>query len=197
MATIHINLLDWRAARRERRQQQFGVAAGMTAALAAGVVAIGLLAVNTALSNQNERNEFLKGQIAEMDRQIKEIQELEKTKADLIARMEVIQQLQKDRSDIVHFFDEMVTILPDGVYVTTVKQQGNKITIDGVAESNGRISTYLKNLDASEWFSDPRLVVIKAQQDQFRRLSNFTLSVTAFAEKHGPAAGAEEGEVLE
>ncbi|MGH8529354.1 MAG: PilN domain-containing protein [Nevskiales bacterium] len=197
MATIHINLLDWRAARRERRKQQFGVAAGMTAALAAGVVAIGLLAVNTALGNQNERNEFLKGQIAEMDRQIKEIQELEKTKADLIARMEVIQQLQKDRSDIVHFFDEMVSILPDGVYVTSVKQQGNKITIDGVAESNGRISTYLKNLDASEWFSDPRLVVIKAQQDQFRRLSNFTLSVTAFAEKHGPATGAEEGEVLE
>lgn len=196
MATIHINLLDWRAARRERRKQQFGVAAGMTAALAAGIVVIGLLAVNTALSNQNERNEFLKGQIAEMDRQIKEIQELEKTKADLIARMEVIQQLQKDRSDIVHFFDEMVNILPDGVYVTSVKQQGNKITIDGVAESNGRISTYLKNLDASEWFSDPRLVVIKAQQDQFRRLSNFTLSVTAFAEKKG-ATGAEEGEVLE
>ncbi len=196
MATIHINLLDWRAARRERRKQQFGVAAGMTAALAAGIVVIGLLAVNTALSNQNERNEFLKGQIAEMDRQIKEIQELEKTKANLIARMEVIQQLQKDRSDIVHFFDEMVNILPDGVYVTSVKQQGNKITIDGVAESNGRISTYLKNLDASEWFSDPRLVVIKAQQDQFRRLSNFTLSVTAFAEKKG-ATGAEEGEVLE
>ncbi len=196
MATIHINLLDWRAARRERRKQQFGVAAGMTAAAAAGVVAIGLLAVNTALSNQSERNAFLQAQIQEMDRQIKEIQELEKTKADLLARMEVIQQLQKDRSDIVHFFDEMVNILPDGVFVTSIKQQGNKITIEGVAESNGRISTYLKNLDASEWFSDPKLVVIKSKQEQFRRLSNFTLTAVAFAKKPGES-GAEEEEVLQ
>ncbi len=192
MATIHINLLDWRAARRERRKQQFTVAAGMTAAAAAAIVGIGWLAVTTALNQQIERNNFLRGQIAEMDRQIKEIQELENTKANLIARMEVIQQLQKDRSDIVHFFDEMVNILPDGVYLTSVKQQGNKITLDGVAESNGRISTYLKSLDASEWFSDPRLVVIKAQQDKFRRLSNFTLSATAFAKKRGDTAGEEE-----
>ena len=196
MATIHINLLDWRAARRERRKQQFAVAAGMTAAAAAGIVAVGLLAVNTALGNQNERNAFLQAQIQEMDRQIKEIQELEKTKADLIARMEVIQQLQKDRSDIVHFFDEMVNILPDGVYITQIKQQGNKITIDGVAESNGRISTYIKNLDASEYFSDPRLVVIKSKQEQFRRLSNFTLTAVAFAKKQGEGDEAEE-EVLQ
>lgn len=182
---VRINLLDWRAERRQRRQQQFGVAAGVSAAAAAAIVLGTLMAVKSQVEYQTQRNDFLKQQIALMDKQIEEIKNLEKTKANLIARMEVIQKLQKTRSDIVHFYDEMVSLLPDGLYLTSIKLQGNRVTLDGVAESNGYISTYLKSLDSSEWFSDARLVVIKTRKDQLRRVADFTITVTAFQKAQG------------
>ena len=142
------------------------------------MVVIGYVAMDAAVSHQQARNQYLTQQIAELDKQIKEIQELEKVKQNLLARMRVIEQLQQSRSATVHFFDEVINTLPDGVYLTSVKQSGQNVTIDGVAESNGRISSYLKNLDGSPWFKDPKLVVIKTSDKSKLRSSEFELQVT-------------------
>lgn len=172
--TTHINLLDWR---RERRKREFVATLGLGIAAAAGLVLAGWMLANGELEYQHTRNEFLRGQIREMDQRIKEIQELERVRANLLARMRVIEELQASRSASVHFFDELVNTLPEGVSLTGVKQQGDQVSLDGVAESNGRISTYMKNLDASPWFTDPRLIVIKTSESGQRRKASFQLQV--------------------
>lgn len=173
-----INLLDWRSARRQKRKQQFTVMALGTFLGSALVVLVGYLAMDQAVSHQQSRNSILQNEITALDKQIKEIQELQKTRSNLLARMRVIEQLQQSRSATVHFFDEIVNTLPDGVYLTGVKQSGNDVTLDGIAESNGRISAYMKNLDASPWFKDPKLVVIKTSDKNHLRSSEFQLKVT-------------------
>jgi type IV pilus assembly protein PilN len=173
-----INLLDWRSARRQKRKQQFTMLAGITLLASLAVVGIAYLAMDQAVSHQQERNKILQNEITQLDKQIKEIQELQKTRSDLLARMRVIEQLQQSRSATVHFFDEIINTLPDGVYLTAIKQAGNDVTLDGVAESNGRISAYMKNLDASPWFKDPKLVVIRTSDKNRLRNSEFQLKVT-------------------
>lgn len=175
--SIHINLLDWRQARRERRKQEFIASMGLALVVAAAVVGGSYLVVDGELQYQQSRNEFLNAQIREMDQKIKEIQELERVRANLIARMRVIEELQASRTASVHFFDELVNTLPEGVYLTGFKQTGQQVVLDGVAESNGRISTYMKNLDASAWFADPRLVVIKTNEANRTRRGQFQLRV--------------------
>lgn len=175
--TIHINLLDWRKARRERRKQEFVASLGLSLAIAGGIVGASWMLMDGELTNQLARNDFLRGQIKEMDLKIKEIEELERTRDNLLSRMRVIEELQASRTASVHFFDELVNTLPDGVNLTGVKQQGGAVTLDGIAESNGRVSTYMKNLDASPWFSDPRLVVIKTNEKDRRRKGDFQLVV--------------------
>lgn len=173
-----INLLDWRSARRQKRKQQFAVMAGITLLASAAAVLIAYLAMTEAVSHQQERNKILQNEIALLDKQIKEIQELQKTRANLLARMRVIEQLQQSRSATVHFFDEIINTLPDGVYLTSIKQGGNDVTLDGIAESNGRISAYMKNLDASPWFKDSKLVVIRTSDKGRMRNSDFQLQVS-------------------
>ncbi len=155
---------------------------------AAGVVVLGMLSMNRAIENQMGRNQVLKDEIVLIEKQIKEIEELEKVRDNLLARMQVIEQLQQSRAQIVHYFDELVNTVPEGVYLTSVKQQGTTTAIDGVAESNGRVSTYMKTLDASPWFSDPRLIVIKTTESGARRLSNFSLQVSEVTPSAAPAA---------
>ena len=175
--TTHINLLDWRKVRRDRRKQEFATGMGLGLALGAAVVGLGYMNMSSAYDNQVARNDYLRTQIQEMDQKITEIKELERVKNNLLARMRVIEELQASRSAMVHFFDEVINTLPDGVNVTSIKQQGNLITVDGIAESNGRISTYMKNLDASPWFDNPRLVIIKSNEKDKRRASEFQLQV--------------------
>ena len=172
-----INLLDWRAARRERRRQEFTTRFGLGVLVALSILGLAWMSMNNAIANQQNRNEYLKQQIAEIDQKIKEIEELEKVKQNLLARMRVIEQLQSSRSATVHFFDELVNTLPDGIMLTSIKQTGDTVQIDGVAESNGRISTYIKNLEASPWFNNPRLVVIKTSEKNKQREGAFTLQV--------------------
>ena len=172
-----INLLDWRAARREKRRQEFVARMGLGVVAALGLVALGWMMMGNAVSRQQERNSYLTQQIAEIDQKIKEIEELEKVKQNLLARMRVIEQLQSSRSATVHFFDEIVNTLPDGITLTGVQQNGDKVQINGIAESNGRISTYMKNLEASPWFADPKLVVIKTSEQNRQREGQFTLQV--------------------
>lgn len=174
---IRINLLDWRAQRRERRKRQFNAMLGAAAVTSAGLVAISIMLAGNAVDHQNARNDYLRQQIAEVDLKIKEIQELEKVKRNLLSRMRVIEELQASRSATVHFFDELVNTLPEGVNLTSVKQTGTGVVIEGIAESNARVSTYMKNLDASKWFADPKLVVIKTSEKNSQRQSEFQLQV--------------------
>ena len=194
MAT-RINLLDWRSERRERRKKQFVVMMGIGLGVGVVVVGIALFLMKSTMAYQQSRNDFLKQEITAVDQKIKEIQELERVKENLLARMQVIEQLQASRSATVHFFDEIVSTLPDGVYLTAVKQQGSGVTIDGIAESNGRVSTYMKNLDASDWFADPRLVVIKTTEQNRLRQSEFTLQDTNLTKPGAPKT--DDSEVLQ
>ncbi|HET7797018.1 MAG TPA: PilN domain-containing protein [Nevskia sp.] len=184
MAT-RINLLDWRAARRARRKQQFLTLLGLGIGASAALLGLGYVTVTEAVAHQQSRNQYLSTQISDLDKQIKEIQELEKVKANLVSRMNVIQQLQESRSATVHFFDEIVNTLPDGIFLSSVKQSGQSVTIEGIAESSGRISAYLKNLDSSPWFKDPKLVVIKTGEKNKQRNSEFTLQVTNLTKASG------------
>ncbi|WP_295685490.1 PilN domain-containing protein [uncultured Nevskia sp.] len=176
--TTRINLLDWRAARRARRRQEFLTMVGLGVGAAVALLGLGYVTITGAVEHQQNRNQYLTAQIKDLDKQIKEIEELEKVKANLVSRMNVIQQLQESRSATVHFFDEIVNTLPDGIYPNSIKQSGQNVTIEGVAESSGRISAYLKNLDSSPWFKDPKLVVIKTGEKNRQRNSDFTLQVT-------------------
>ncbi len=174
---VKINLLDWRQELREKRRKRF-FAVLILSALGALLVALGGLGVlNERVDHQKTRNELLRREIADLDKQIIEIQELEKVKANLLARMRVIEKLQASRAAMVHFFDEVVNTLPEGVYLTSLKQTGSDVAIDGVAESNGRISTYMKNLESSQWFAEPNLVVIRTVERDKRRQSEFSLRV--------------------
>ena len=156
-----INLLPWRAELRKRRQKEFLI--GIGAAVGAGVV-IMLLAhftVSTMIDAQQRRNELLKAEIAELDKQIAEILVLEEQKARMIARMEVIERLQKSRPEVVKLFDDLVETLPEGVYLTTLKQNQRKLEFAGVAQSSTRVSSFMRNIDGSEVMAKPELKVIE------------------------------------
>lgn len=156
-----INLLPWREDQRKERQQNFLVAA-------AGAVLIGIVTImlvswtfDRFISYQNERNGILDKEIALLDEKIEEIKGLERQKERLLARMEIIERLQKSRPEVVHLFDELVRTLPDGVYLTSLKQSNRRLEIKGVAESTTRVSAYMRNIDVSEWLENPGLQVIE------------------------------------
>lgn len=193
---VKINLLDWRTELTNFRQQQFLAMLGLGFVVAAGSVFMVTVGVQGAIDHQRERNAFLQNQIAEMDKKIKEIEELEKVKANLLARMKVIEELQASRTAMVHFFDEVVNTLPDGVYIKTLKQAGAAVTVEGVAESNGRVSAYMKNIESSRWFTEPRLIVINTKDVAKRRQSEFQLQFKNLT-KEKPAAQGGVEEVTE
>ncbi len=192
-----INLLDWRTQQREQRKQRFFAMMGVAVLTALAVFGIAYLMMQHELDLQNDRNNYLNQQIADVDQKIKEIQELEKVKNNLLARMRVIEELQASRSATVHFFDELVNTVPEGVTLTSIKQIGAQVTIEGAAESNGRVSTYMKNLEASPWFNDPKLVVIKTTDTGSQRRSDFTLQVTNLTNATSDADKAHDGEIVE
>lgn len=196
---MRINLLDWRQAQRDIRKKQFFAMLGIAAATAVVAVFLWLFGMKSAVASQQERNAYLKQQIAETEAKIKEIEELDKVKRNLLARMRVIEELQASRSASVHFFDEIVNTLPEGVSLISVKQVGNNVTIEGTAESNGRISTYMKNLEASVWFDDPKLIVIKTDdkdKDKIRK-ADFQLQVRNLTKDTGEADDADDQGVEE
>lgn len=158
-----INLLPWRVERRKARQKEFAVMLGLAAL--GGVLASFLIVTyySGRISNQNARNEYLRGEIAKVDVQIKEIEELDRKKSKLLARKEVIEQLQANRSQMVHLFDSLVRTIPDGVILTTIKQEGERLTLEGRSQSNARVSTYMRNLEGSGWLTKPDLSIIEAK----------------------------------
>lgn len=172
-----INLLPWRAALKKQRQIEFLATIGAVAVLALIVWLLAHLIVADRISGQNERNNYLQAETAKLDKQIKEIQELEKEKQRLIARMKAIEGLQGSRPLIVRIFDELVTTVPDGVYLTDVNQQGDSFEIKGVAESNARVSTFMRNIEKSKWLKDPKLQIIESKDDSGHRTAKFTLKL--------------------
>jgi type IV pilus assembly protein PilN len=169
-----INLLPWRAAERKKRQQQFAAAAVF--ALAAACVVTGLLwlAMGAAISAQQARNQMLNDEIAKLNKQITEILGLENQRQRLVARMEIIGTLQRSRPEVVHLFDQLVRTLPDGVYLTSVKQTDKRLELKGVAQSSTRVSALMRNIDASEWMTNPELEVVETKKDSALG-SEFTL----------------------
>ncbi len=173
-----LNLLPWRQInRKEQDRQLLGIAVGM-AIMTVLLVYFAWLNISHRIDNQNNRNTYLTQQITKLDQQIAAIRELKKQRDALIARMQVIQQLQADRTEIVHVFDDLVRKLPDGVYLTKFQQTGASIMLSGVAQSNARVSAFMRNLDSSNWFANPDLDVIHVTAKGNERVSEFTLHVT-------------------
>lgn len=156
-----INLLPWRQELRQRRRKEFLIGIVAAVVLAGIVTLLANLVVSSMIDAQNRRNELLKSEIAELDKAIEQILALEDQKARMISRMEVIDRLQASRPEVVKLFDQIVATLPEGVYLTSVKQSGKKIEFDGVAQSSTRVSAFMRNIDASESLSSPELKVIQ------------------------------------
>lgn len=179
----HINLLPWRDEERARKQQEFLWITGFAGALSAILVFFIHVHMSGLIEYQNRRNTFLENEIRLLEKKLEKIKELESTKKALLDRMNIIQELQIARPGIVHLFDEMVTTLPDGLYLTSLTQKGPVLTLNGRAESKGRVAAYMRNLDASEWITLPQLSIIEAKETDALKLSDFSLSITQTSPK--------------
>ncbi len=171
----HINLLPWREELRKEQQQQFIVVAAGTAIVGALLILLTHMQMSGLIDQQNNRNKFLETEISALDEKIAKIKDLEKTKADLLARMDIIQQLQHSRPQSVHLMDELVYTMPDGVFLNSISQKGAALTMSGIAQSNARVSAYMRNIDNSQWIGKPRLDVIETKEEDNRRTATFVL----------------------
>ena len=181
-----INLLPWREAERKRKRQEFFLSLGAAVATAALAILLGQWQMNSAIKHQQARNDYLAGEIALLDKQIEEINGLDAQKQRLLARMEIIETLQRSRPEIVHIFDEIVRVLPEGVYLTYLRQSGTRFELRGVAQSSTRVSSFMRNIDASEWLAEPTLQIV--QTNTKGTGSEFTL----FANQRSHAAPEDE-----
>ena len=173
----HINLLPWREELRLEKTRQFASITILSLLLTGACIFVVHFIFNGQINHQNFRNTMLEEEIKTLDSALSQISELEETKAQLLARMDIIQSLQQRRPQIVHLFDDFVRTVPEGIYLTTIEQEGKKLTIKGVAESNGRVSAYMRNIDASAWMSTPKLKVIENRKGTLRS-SDFTLTTS-------------------
>src|ERR1700689_46224 len=171
-----INLLPWREQERKVRRREFMVALGGAAFAAIIFVLGGKLLYSSWIDSQNAKNNLLKKEIVKLDAQIADIQDLENRKQRLVARMEIIEKLQRKRPEIVHLFDEIVKTIPEGIYLTAIKQSDNKLEFHGVAQSSTRVSTFMRNIDSSVWMDNPELQVLESAKDSATGGSNFTLT---------------------
>jgi type IV pilus assembly protein PilN len=177
MIITKINLLPWREERRQEQKKQFVMMSLMTCVLSAAIVGLIHFQMQARIDYQLSRNRFMTNEIVKVDEEIKEISELQKVRRSLIERMEVIQDLQGSRPSIVHLFSEIVSTVPNGVYLKTLSQTAGNLLVNGEAESNARVSTYMRNLSSSEWLKDPNLTVIEIEDKTVNRISTFTLTV--------------------
>ncbi|MFZ2523757.1 MAG: PilN domain-containing protein [Candidatus Ferrigenium altingense] len=173
---IRINLLPHRAEKRRARQVQFAALCVISVVLGALLVGFVHAAISSQISYQERRNAYLKQETEVLDKQIAEIKKLREQTQSLLARKDAVEKLQSDRSDVVHLLDQMLRILPDGVYLRSLKQTGNKINVVGYAQSNARISTLMRAIEDSPWLDSPALVEIHASSAGGARVSEFTLT---------------------
>ncbi len=172
-----INLLPWREELRQERQKQFITIITLAVILMLTILGAIHFQINNTIDYHNARNNFIQNEINLVNSQITEIRDLQKVRKSLIERMGVIQDLQTSRPSIVHLFSELVRTVPNGVYLKELKQDEGSITIIGEAESNTRVSAYMRKLNESEWLKDPDLKIISIKDKKIRRVSSFTLTV--------------------
>jgi type IV pilus assembly protein PilN len=175
---IRINLLPHREEARQAKRQQFYVLAGLVSALAALIVFAGFTFIGGYINTQNSANDFLKHEIAALDKQIEQIKRLKEQTQALLSRKQVIENLQRDRGETVYLLSEMVKQVPEGVYLKSLKQDGLKVNLVGYAQSNARVSTLMRNLEASPWLEKPELIEVKATLLNGRRINEFAMNVT-------------------
>jgi len=173
---IRINLLPHRAEKRRARQFQFIALSTISVVIGALLVLTVQFAIDAQISYQERRNTYLKQETAVLDKQIAQIRKLREQTQALLARKNVVENLQSTRSDVVHLLDQMLRILPEGVYLKTLKQTGNKIYLDGYAQSNARVSTLMRAIDDSPWLDSATLIEIHAANAGGRRINEFSLT---------------------
>ncbi len=185
-----INLLPWRETLRQERQRNFMVALGATVALAVVLVLVGNHLVNRQIDGQDDRNNYLQSEIRQLDRDIQRIEELEETRAHMIARKNVIERLQENRSMMVHLFNYLAQTVPEGVRLTSVRQSGEELTLLGTTQSETRVSEYMRNIQGADWLHDPslRIVEVLGQRELPDQPFRFELRVRVAS----PAAANEE-----
>lgn len=199
-----INLLPWRQELRKQRQQEFVAIVAAVAIVAVAIVLFSHMALSKQVSDQEERNQYIKSEIGKLDDQIKEIDVLQKRRDELLSRMKVIQDLQGHRPVIVRVFDELVRVIPDGVYLKSLERTGDTFKMSGIAESANQVSSFMRNLDASPWFKNPVLSTVAADQTQTpaakgkdadkQRGDKFTLTVSLETPDKAPDAIKNAGE---
>ena len=189
-----INLLPWRAERRERRKREFFTQLGIAAVAAIVLVLLWGFWMSLRIDNQNNRNDYLQGQITQLDSKITEIQNLQKVKKHLLDRKRIVEKLQSSRSQMVHLFDQVVQTIPAGARLTALKQQGDKLTLNGVAQSNATVAEYMRNIEASPWMGPTTLVKTENVHGDSNMPYEFELVVALDKQKgdsdgSGPASG--------
>jgi type IV pilus assembly protein PilN len=174
---IPINLLPHRAERRKAQQRQFAVAAGIFAAIGITGVVLGHGFLAQRIDQQDKRNRYLQDQIAVLEKQIDEIKKLKEQTQAMLERKKVVESLQSNRTEAVRLMDQLVRQLPEGLYLKSIKQTEDVVNVEGYASSNARVSTLMRNFEASPWLQDPRLVEIKAEKVGNANLNKFSLNV--------------------
>ncbi|MFL0810373.1 MAG: PilN domain-containing protein [Agarilytica sp.] len=183
-----INLLPWREEMRQEKKKEFLTQLGGICILVALVAFVWVRSVDGAIASQGARNAMLDQEIKGLEKQVEEIKNLKKERRELLDRMKVIQDLEGKRAIIVHYFDEMAGAVPDGVFLTSLKRKDDSFTLEGISESNNRISEFMRQIESSEWFKGTSIVSISADPDSGPQAQKFTLRLTA------TLPGAEENE---
>jgi type IV pilus assembly protein PilN len=188
-----INLLPWRDEQRRERQTHFWIAMGGALLVACVLAFAWYLLFSSMIDSQQHRNDRLRAEIKNLDKQIEEINSLETSKQNFIARMQIIEKLQQSRPEIVHIFDEIVKTLPDGAYLTSIKQTDQRFKFDGIAQSSTRVSAFMRSIDSSEWLKNPELQVVQADASGGQAFTVFADEVANGADQPEPAPGTKPG----
>ncbi len=188
---IRVNLLPHREMRRRRQQKQFFVTLGAVVALAAAIWRMVHTSLSGTFEDQNARNEYLTEEIKKLDKEIEDIQKLKEMTVSLLSRKKVVETLQSNRAEAVHLLDELARQLPEGIYLKAIKQAGARVTINGYTQSQARVSTLMRNLEASPHLENANLVEIKAVTTPGSRVNEFTLNVSVARAKEEPEKDAQ------
>lgn len=173
---IRINLLPHREEAKKARREQFFILTGLVSLLGILIVFSVYTLIGSAISNQESANDFLKGEVAVLDKQLDQIKRLKEQTQALLARKQVIENLQRDRGETVYLLSELVKQVPEGIYLKSLKQDGLKVNVTGYAQSNARISALMRNIEASPWLGQPQLIESKAVVINGRRINEFGMN---------------------
>ena len=190
---IRINLLPHREEKRKARQKQFAMLSGLAAAIGLAVAGALWVIFDGQIENQKDRNKYLTAEIAKLDKQIDEIKRIREETASLLSKKQVVEGLQSNRSEPVHLLDQLLRQLPEGLYLKSIKQTGVKISVTGYAQSNARVSAFMRNIDASPYLGSPNLIEIKAVTVNTQRANEFILDFLIKRVKADDGKGAPRG----